>query len=292
MDKNPFSFYDFLGYLFPGMMTLLIIIHLIYIDNPTSISDYFNIEKFIKTFKNDISIEWWKTTLLLIIFSYTCGHIISYLSSTTIEYFSNRIFKYPSHYLLHEDKRNYCDYWASYFTDNATFGNICWRIILFFLLCPITCFILPFGSLIHINAFVARPLDAYIRDNITTKFLHLTQKLQLSQPQLESDADYHRIVMHYVYLNIPNCQKKTDNYIAIYGFLRSICLILCTFTVFIFYNAIFSSNIHITPTGWKLVITMIILCNITFMGFVKFYRRFTLENYMALLTEKIDKKEL
>ena len=35
-----------------------------------------------------------------------------------------------------------------------------------------------------------------------------------------------------------------------------------------------------------LLVAMFILCNVLFMGFTKFYRRFTLENYMALLTEK------
>lgn len=43
MEKNPFSFYDFLGYLFPGMLTLLIVIHITYLKEPSSISDYFSI---------------------------------------------------------------------------------------------------------------------------------------------------------------------------------------------------------------------------------------------------------
>ena len=41
--------------------------------------------------------------------------------------------------------------------------------------------------------------------------------------------------------------------------------------------------------NWNAVLILLlmgILCNVLFMGFVKFYRRFTLENYMALLTEK------
>ena len=45
MEKNPFSFYDFLGYLFPGMLTLLIVIHITYLKEPSSISDYFSIGK-------------------------------------------------------------------------------------------------------------------------------------------------------------------------------------------------------------------------------------------------------
>lgn len=55
----------FLGYLFPGMLTLLIVIHITYLKEPSSISDYFSIAGFMHTFKNELSIEWWKSTLIL-----------------------------------------------------------------------------------------------------------------------------------------------------------------------------------------------------------------------------------
>lgn len=46
MEKNPFSIYDFFGYLFPGMLTLLIIIHITFLKEGASISDYFSIVSF------------------------------------------------------------------------------------------------------------------------------------------------------------------------------------------------------------------------------------------------------
>lgn len=36
----------------------------------------------------------------------------------------------------------------------------------------------------------------------------------------------------------------------------------------------------------KIFVLMAFVTNLLYMAFVKFYRRFTLENYMALLTEK------
>ena len=107
-------------------------------------------------------------------------------------------------------------------------------------------------------------------------------------PDVNSKADYHRIVMHYVYLNIPNCQRKADNYVAIYGFLRTMTLIACIYFDYFFYWQVFTLNIH-AGVNWNAVLILLlmgILCNVLFMGFIKFYRRFTLENYMALLTEK------
>ena len=97
--------------------------------------------------------------------------------------------------------------------------------------------------------------------------------------------------MHYVYLNIPNSQRKTDNYIALYGFLRTMTLILCLFANFLFIKLLITidCNAAIDWAGIIKMATIFLFCNILFMGFVKFYRRFTLENYMALLTE-IEKK--
>lgn len=288
MEKNPFSIYDFLGYLFPGLLALLIIIHLIYLKEDASIIDYFSITSFMHTFKNELSIEWWKSTLILIVLSYICGHIIAYLSSTTIEYFSNKTFKYPSYYLLHSENRKFTSYWRSFFLQNINIGSFIWRLILFIILFPISFFILLLGPPFHINEFIIRPLDEYIRNSIQTKAFHLSQKLNLSRPEINSDADYHRIVMHYVYLNIPHCQRKTDNYIALYGFLRAICLITCIFTDIIIVKGIgtIDFNANIDSPSLFLILIMVFVCNILFMGFIKFYRRFTLENYMALLTEK------
>lgn len=288
MEKNPFSFYDFLGYLFPGMLTLLIVIHIIYLKDTPSICDYFSITDFMNTVKNKLSFDWLKSTLILIILSYICGQIIAYLSSVTIEYFANKLYKYPSYYLLHGEDRNFVYYWRTYFWDGLYFGNFIWRIILFFIAFPVTLFILLLGAPLKINKFITHPLDAYIRDSIQTKLFNLSQKLNLARPEINSDNDYHRIVMHYVYLNIPNCQRKTDNYIALYGFLRAICLISCIFTDILIIKGLSTINFSASFDwkGFMLIITMAFLSNILFMGFVKFYRRFTLENYMALLTEK------
>lgn len=309
MKKNPFSIYDFLGYMFPGLSTLLIVIHIIYLNDQVSIADYFSITKFIHTFKVDIGSEWWESTIILIFLSYICGHIVSYVSSISIEYFAYKTFKYPSHYLLHDEKKGFYYYLKSFFLQDFKIGNIylkkskyfykieftgkgygsiIWRIIICIALFPISSIILLFGHILGINAFITRPLDEYIRNGIQSKLYKLSETLKIPRPDINSKADYHRIVMHYVYLNIPNCQKKTENYIAIYGLLRAMSLIFCIYTDIIIYKAILTIDFSATIDGKSccLIFFIIIICNILFMGFLKFYRRFTLENYMALLTEK------
>jgi len=107
------------------------------------------------------------------------------------------------------------------------------------------------------------------------------------------EIDFHRVVMHFVYLHMPQSQRKTDNYIALYGFLRTITLISC-----LIFDYLLCQQIHtiftigyngvINITAVVVLIVLFLICNILFMGFMKFYRRFTLENYMTLLTGGVD----
>ena len=120
--------------------------------------------------------------------------------------------------------------------------------------------------------------------------------MSLQQPDVNSNADYHRIVMHYVYLNIESCQRKVDNYVAKYGFLRAMALIACLLFDYLLidqiqysYHIVRALGIEKCVINWKCIIILVVIlivANLLYMGFVKFYRRFTLENYMALLTEK------
>lgn len=128
------------------------------------------------------------------------------------------------------------------------------------------------------------------------KLNKLSDTLSLQQPDVNSKADYHRIVMHYVYLNIEACQRKVDNYVAMYGFLRAMALITCFLFDYLLIDQLKYSYLIVRELGMKncvinwecisILVVILIVANLLYMGFVKFYRRFTLENYMALLTEK------
>ena len=91
MNKNPFSIYDFLGYLFPGLSAMLIVIYIIFLGTEASIEEYFSFATFLDIFKKNMDIAWWQSTVIIILLSYISGHIIAYLSSVIVEDFSNRI---------------------------------------------------------------------------------------------------------------------------------------------------------------------------------------------------------
>ena len=319
MDKNPFSIYDFMGYLFPGIITLFFI-QLIWDGNENSIFNILNIENFegiTNNIEKSINLE---TTVICVVIAYVIGHIIAYLSSVTVEYFANKTFGYPSEYLMDSTKQSWWQLFLRYYFNVSkeefhegeskkqmilrlmkkkiiwryVIGRLLWRFTIGLILFPLSFMTFTLGFFLGINRFITRPLDKYLIAGIKEKFLFLTSKIGIQNLKEKIRCDYHRVVMHYVYYNLPVCQNKTDNYISLYGFLRSICFILNGMFIFI--------NIKILPTldindsldekkvwTWSILFT---LSYISFLAFVKFYRRFTLENYMIMLTERVSDKSL
>lgn len=294
MNKNPFSIYDFLGYLFPGLIFGVIVVFLWYLERGP-MQDYFDFTKYMDVLKKGKDYDWWESTVFVIVTSYVLGHVVAYFSASVVEYFTNHLFGYPSQYLLHEQEINYRGINSRYFAD-TTRGSRFWRKLVAVMLLPITLMMLVFGVKCSLINFIVRPLDGYVRNSILNKLNALSVTLNLDSPDVNSNADYHRIVMHYVYLNIPNCQRKVDNYVAMYGFLRAMTLISCILFDYLLIDQIFYSvrvinkfgfrNCEINWTAIFLFIAIFFVTNLLYMSFVKFYRRFTLENYMALLTEK------
>lgn len=153
--------------------------------------------------------------------------------------------------------------------------------------------------------FVTRPQERYIVNCIEEKLFALADELGVKRPPINLQCDFHRIVMHYVYVNCKECQSKVDNYVALYGFLRAITLILCLFTDFIIAQTLVilakligKEELHVLiqnyNISWASVTVVIVLwfsTIIAYFGYIKFLRRFTLENYMTLLSyKKYDRK--
>lgn len=297
MKKNPFSFYDFMGYLFPGLIVLYILyyLHLCQWDFHQAI----NVNILIKTI-NQIGDKFnFEKSLLIVIAAYATGHLVSYASSLTVEILSNRFFGYPSKYLLQKGRPIYSDLWKNYITTEIESSSEGWKkiktrlvqlecILLLISLFPISFMILTFGYLFNINQFIIRPLDEYLINGIKTRQQELAKRIGLELPKVNQECDYHRIIMHYVYLNVPACQHKVDNYIALYGFLRCMSFIFCLlFDLFAIYGIITIFKYFHNDISWHLIgvlFLLLFLSCISFLAFVKFYRRQTLENFMSMLT--------
>lgn len=180
---------------------------------------------------------------------------------------------------------NHKGYWrtARYWTDYG------WRFILIIILAPCVTLDYLLGSLLAFRRFYQQPLDPFLQDLTKNKIRRLIQHISLDQPidlndEKLSQYDFHRIVTHYSYETSKNHQSRMSNYVALYGFLRNICLIFNVLTVYsIVYMIMKKTENFIFPMMFTLATYL------SFMAFMKFYRRYSLEGFMVLLISDIDK---
>lgn len=276
MLKNPFSFYDFLGYLFPGLLCVMFMKVIYSVEGSVTIQNFYS-----KGVEGTIS---WNDTIPYTVLSYVVGHFISYFSSLTVEPFLIWSYGYPSVFLL---KNNYN---KKFFDVNSTLGKnwtIFWKSLVCMVIFPIALASLFFGKLLRFNVYVLKPLDQYLRDSIEKKMELLLEYLSLSSSSQNERGDIHRIIMHYCYENYKNHIPKYDNYVALYGFLRSLSFLFSCIFIYGLIIELLTLNIH-SSIDWFAIIVLIILFCVTYvfyLGFVKFYRRYTLENLMSITVD-------
>jgi hypothetical protein len=302
--KKQFSLYDFLGYFAPGALFLYILLYFLkYFDE--------------LLYQCILNINFGKIELFVafVIISYIIGHALNYISSITIEKYSNWMYGFPSYFLLFGTKKHYfkklsfsekeleldlsgCDL-AENFINNYSIRNkskskyrfflswffsCIWRLILLIFLLPIFFYDLLVGRIMKLKLFYTNQLDIVLSNAIIKKIQTLFRELNI---EVLIGTDFFRVISHYYYENYEKHQSKYDNYVALYGLTRTLSLIFCLttwlFSFIIIYTHIFCLQLHFS------VIIIFFLSGISylfFMAFMKFYRKYTLEGYMCLLIDK------
>ena len=300
MDKNPFSIHDFLGYVLPGGVALLLA-YMVY-KNPDT--NYMTSQEFIDAIKNTIKalskggINTIELSVAYIIASYIVGHIVAYLSSITVERMAIWHYNYPSVFLLADERK------ARFFSDIKdqwkdkkkfeAIGNFILRVaVSFLLLLPLTICLLLIRVL-HLDQYFIKSLDGYLKESIKLKFDVLAKNLGISEIEKTKDSDTHRVIYHYMYENFPGHRAKMDNYVALYGVLRALTLIANLFILYIWKCQVCYICNHFTwgmicDYPYMKVFIMVFIQFLFFMAFMKFYRRFTLESFMCMVSMKVEK---
>ena len=275
-DQNPFSLYDFLGYLIPGFLCLLITYYINQLQNG------YEFLCIISNLQLEPSLA---QSIILIIFSYFIGHILNFISSVTVEKYSYWKYDYPSKYIMG------IQHTESYFIGPT--HVIIWRFTVATILFPIVIGDYIFGNKLNFKDVYVKGLDSFLVEAIKKKGIVLFAKLNLIVPAGRMrQYDYHRIFAHYVIQNSEATNGKTGNYLALYGYLRCMSLILSFSFWITFYNLCTSimdyTSIIEYLTAKKnmffLLFILFLLCYLSFMAFMKFYRRYSLENLMAIVT--------
>lgn len=287
MEKNPFSLFDFLGYFIPGAFGLFLVY---FLQNDNGLVFYFRVEN-VQSLNTDISILY---ITFFVILSYTLGHILSFLSTLTIENFTVWMFGYPSKNLLDIDRA------VNYFERKMNTQNtINWgvtslsyilRTLLFIFLAPISILSVTIGNILNLNNSVytkslGEPYVKFIKKKIKSIF----KKHKKNYIMDFENVDYNKLLIHHSYnINTPH-QPKLMNYVSLYGFLRVISLVFNLLSIFMllkifFLNKKFNINLNdefSTDSIFFFIASS--LTYITYLGYLKFYRRYTQENLMILL---------
>lgn len=346
-NKNPFSTFDFLGYFFPGALT----VGLCYIltNGFSEFSDELPPSfVFAKGFVvKNIGIG----LFLLVIVSYVVGHIMSYTSSITIELFFNWGYGYPTQYLLGVEKKS--GILASQIDGWKGIKGLLLHILVCIALMPLVLSYCIFERIFGLDSVIGRRLD----DQMITRIKKLIADTRVEFGFNNDDdihgnndeqfkrLDIHRLIMHITYEKCVQHIVKFDNYVALYGFLRSISLIFNLAWIYLIFRFIWERNESLEFSFVSLLMALVLpliyciihffvsknkgkamgdviltaVCfflisvfiqialygtlnkdfktsaeileiilfylssYISYLGFAKFYRRFTLENFMAHL---------
>ena len=277
IKQNPFSVYDFLGYLIPGSIAIY---SFLIIDYLKKYNDY-SIEGFAKCL-GEFKFE---GIFFFIIISYILGHLLSFASSITIEKYANWSYGYPSKYLLNMKHKGYwksANKWRDYF----------WRITLVIILIPCVIFDKILGQILGFKMFYQRGLDKLLRKLIVYKINTLFTEIGFGEVENYEDFDngkgnshdFHRVVTHYAYEHSKQHQAKMSNYVALYGFLRTLCLIFNLLAIYLFTRTLLYLEINFLNISSIIILSA--LSYLSFMAFMKFYRRYTLEGFMVITVDK------
>lgn len=269
IKQNPFSLYDFLGYLIPGAMLLYGI--------AAAIS---HVDQGLNAFDEIAKHTGFKRAELyapFVLTAYTAGHLLSFLSSITIERYSIWMFGYPSKYLLNIPHVGY------YSVDEKKFIRGVLRTVVWIVMFPVTVLDFVLGRWAGFRDLYAKGLDPLLVNVINGKVKDLlVNHAGLKSPTAQgwpANHDYFRYVYHFAIEHADNHLQKMQNYIALFGFLRTLTLLSIIFFWVIVCHGVMEPVSYLPFI--KLAVFSSLVSYIFFMGFEKFYRRFSLEALMA-----------
>lgn len=268
IEQNPFSIYDFLGYLIPGILFVFGLIFFIKVDfckAPTLPI-------------NDVKIDQYVVLLFL---CYLAGHLLSYLSSISLEFYSIWSLGFPSRYLL---GYSIPGFWGNLFKKGKRNIIICIaKILMCIYIFPAVITDLFIRKILRTTSILGKAIDKASSNLINDKILNFivknfdTGKIE-SKEKLEKPIDFFRFIYHYTSEKSTVHFGKMQNYVALYGFTRTVCFtsitllwVLIVQLVFFGYQGYMASYI----------IGLLIISGVLYIDFNKLYRKFSLEALMA-----------
>lgn len=277
--KSPqFTAYDILGYLVPGLAFFALV--------DSSMAFHYLGMKFtyVAITGRYMSIPW-QASIPLMLVSYFLGHLISFVSSMTIERYARWRYGHPMKFLLDETGT-----YPDFFGTGGKSGR--WSKILRFMtalaLAPVFIFesiLLGTGILRNYIRSMGPELSSAVKEAL--RWLRGKAGM-MSDPSSEYPAEFESLAINYTLEAAPSHVITLRNYIVLYGFLRSMTLVLVFATWAISLHAAVHMGFKEQSiwVGWSNFSSCMffggIVCTISYGAFLKFWTRYNKEALMGL----------
>jgi hypothetical protein len=204
VKQNPFSLYDFLGYFIPGAVSLYVILGTTYHAAP-HLLPFEEIQKVLPLGEVGIYVPF-------ILLAYLFGHLLSFLSSVTVEKYAVWMYGYPSKYLLHAGH-------DGYFSGSGS-PLLRWvrRTFVLVVLAPVVILDIMVGKLLGVADQHTKPLDPLLRKIVRSKTVAVIQHqagvMKPGKYGRPREHDFFRYLYHYAVESCPNHLPKMQNYVG------------------------------------------------------------------------------
>ena len=217
VESLPFTIYDIIGYLAPGAVTTWLTVVLLKwthvhckVELLIHISD-------IVIFADNAFLDNAGIGIAFLALSYVVGHVISYLSAYFVEGLVTYDFGYPSFHLMANDETDK----YKYIENRRKKHNFCKSSLIYIALFPVVIFHkILFYKIIRAEL---KPLIEPIRDKIRTRFAR--SEIGGKELCVKKNEAWFRVIEATIKNNFPEADYRMYNYVVIYGFVRSFCLI-------------------------------------------------------------------
>lgn len=272
-----FSAYDVLGYMVPGLALLALVDCSVAFHGGGMQLTY----EAITTRYTSIP---WKGAVALLLVSYYVGHLISFASSMTIERHARWCYGHPMRFLL-DGEINY----PGYFAAGGKTKN--WSRLLRGLtglaLLPIAAFEFILLRTGIIKNYI-RSMGPEFNEAVGKALQALCAKAKMKRnPSREYPAEVELLAIHYTLESAPAHIHTLRNYVVLYGFLRSMTLVLVVFTCAAALHvglavALKFGSFQAIGSFAAVLLGCGLFCTVSYGAFLKFWARYNREALMGL----------
>ena len=171
-----------------------------------------------------------------------------------------------------------------YRVENDGYGNVL-RIALGLFMVPVAVFDFLLGRGLGMADVYARGLDRVIRSVLQQNIIKRLKAIG-SPPAAAKDeekpesVEFFLLLQHYVLENCEHHRPKMDNYVALYGFLRTITFLLIMLAWLALIHVFLVGSPKYLPYGTPMYFALGAF--LFYMAYMKFWRRYSLEVLMAV----------